>query len=372
MNLAYITNVRLPTKKAHGIQTMNMCEAFAHADVSVTLYAPRRLNTEKEAPFLFYGVTRNFRIRKIPCLDVFFAEKILGRIVYWVQLITFFLFSFFTFLFKSRNTVVYTREPLFTLFSWIGFYVVYEAHTIPESKHGSFFFLARQADQVVTISQGLFDVFVKNGFPRKKVFVAHDGIALDRHTCAQECDAVRHSFGIPTEGKIVLYTGLFDDWKGYKTLLKSSLQFPNNTHLVMAGGTSAQVEKLSREYEKVIFLGYISQGDIPCLQKCADVCVVPNSGKTKMSKYYTSPLKVFSYMASGKAIVATRIPSLQEVLNDDNAYFAEPDNIDSLAKAIKEALNDRSADEKGRRARREVEDYTWKKRAQNIISFLYT
>ena len=62
MKIYYIANARMPTEKAHGIQIIYMCKAFADAGMDVELVIPRRLNPIKDDPFDYYGVKRNFRI----------------------------------------------------------------------------------------------------------------------------------------------------------------------------------------------------------------------------------------------------------------------------------------------------------------------
>ena len=63
----------------------------------------------------------------------------------------------------------------------------------------------------------------------------------------------------------------------------------------------------------------------------ADVLVMPHTS-TPVSERYASPLKLFEYMAAGKAIVASRLPSLGEVLTDEvNALLVTPGDADALA-----------------------------------------
>ena len=73
--LLYISLMRLPTEKAHGLQIMQNCEAFADSGMSVTLWVARRWNTREmrqiDDPFAYYGVQPNFRLRRIPCIDIF-------------------------------------------------------------------------------------------------------------------------------------------------------------------------------------------------------------------------------------------------------------------------------------------------------------
>ena len=88
-----------------------------------------------------------------------------------------------------------------------------------------------------------------------------------------------------------------------------------------------------------------------------------------MSRYFTSPLKLFDYMAAGVPIVATDVPALREVLVDgENALLVPPGDPEALAGAIDWILGDPALAERlRRRAFAEVADYTWERRAERII-----
>ena len=95
VRLFYIQNIRIPTEKAHGIQIMKMCQAFGlHHDVEVTLIAPKRFNKIKKDPFDYYGVTKSFKLRKLPCLDLVPLDKYIGRLGLWITSVSFAFFSF--------------------------------------------------------------------------------------------------------------------------------------------------------------------------------------------------------------------------------------------------------------------------------------
>ena len=69
MKIIYIANIRLPTEKAHGIQIMKMAEALANQGINLELLVPARRNDLTEDPFAFYGIKKNFQIKKVACLD---------------------------------------------------------------------------------------------------------------------------------------------------------------------------------------------------------------------------------------------------------------------------------------------------------------
>lgn len=76
MNIAYLANIRLPTEKAHGVQIMKTCEAFARHGAKITLIVSSRNRTIQQDPFAYYNVKRNFDVRYVYCPELFFLGKI--------------------------------------------------------------------------------------------------------------------------------------------------------------------------------------------------------------------------------------------------------------------------------------------------------
>jgi glycosyltransferase involved in cell wall biosynthesis len=102
----------------------------------------------------------------------------------------------------------------------------------------------------------------------------------------------------------------------------------------------------------------------------ADALVLPNSAEKTISAEYTSPLKLFEYMAAGKPIVASDLQSVREVLDEGNACLVPPDNPKALAKGIHSVLdNPDYATRLGERAKADGVQYSWVCRAEAITSF---
>ena len=103
--------------------------------------------------------------------------------------------------------------------------------------------------------------------------------------------------------------------------------------------------------------------------KSADVLLLPNIPSTQESTFYTSPIKMFEYMASGVPIVASDLPSIREILNDRNAVLVKAGDASDLLRGITQALNDEK-NKFGMQAKKDVQQYTWLARAQNILKFI--
>jgi len=368
MKIVYIANVRMPVEKAHGIQIMKMCEAFALAGLEIELILPWRFNPIKTNPFEYYGVKKNFKIRKIFSLDLIPLR--IPRICFWIQGLTFAISVFFYLLFRKAD-IIYSRDsfPLYLL-SFFKKNIILELHTLPNnfSLHKRVF---KKSKAIITITQKLKGFLIEKGINRNKISVAADGVDLKDFNIKVTKAEVRKKLNLPLDKNIVMYIGLFDEWKGYNTLLQASNLFDKKTLLVMIGGIKKQVRDLKEKYPNVIFLGYLPYTDLSVNQKAADVLVIPNSAKMAISKYYTSPLKLFSYMTSKRPIVASDLPSLREVLNKNNAVLVKPDDPQELAQGIRRTLKNPDFSAKiSMQAYQDVQKYSWQERVKNILKFI--
>ena len=100
--------------------------------------------------------------------------------------------------------------------------------------------------------------------------------------------------------------------------------------------------------------------------------MLPNTAQAAISREHTSPLKLFEYMAAGRPIVASDLPSLREVLrHGDNAWLVQPDDPAALAQGIQHLLAEPAlAARLAAQAQEEVQAYTWEQRAERILSFV--
>jgi glycosyltransferase involved in cell wall biosynthesis len=86
--------------------------------------------------------------------------------------------------------------------------------------------------------------------------------------------------------------------------------------------------------------------------------------------FYTSPMKLFEYMASKTPILASLVPAIEELVDSSSAFFFEPDNEGDLKNKIELALEDETRESKSLSAYSKVLEFTWQKRARRITYFL--
>ena len=131
-------------------------------------------------------------------------------------------------------------------------------------------------------------------------------------------------------------------------------------------------EYISKNNIKNVFVhSFVPHKQMPHFMCSADVLVLPNTAKEKRSFKYTTPIKLFEYMASGTPIVASDIPSFEGYLNNkQNALLFEADNPKSLAETVAVVLeNKKFAKKISYNSTIDVKKYTWLSRAEKIFEF---
>ena len=145
---------------------------------------------------------------------------------------------------------------------------------------------------------------------------------------------------------------------------------------VFVGGMPQDIENFKKKaagLSSVLILGQRPYGEIPFFLKAADVLILPNSAREEISRLYTSPLKLFEYMASDRPIIASDLPSIREILNPNNALLVTPDNPELLAEKIRIILSDENLQYSlSAQALELVQNYTWQKRAERIRAYILT
>ena len=171
-----------------------------------------------------------------------------------------------------------------------------------------------RADGYATITAALASELADRFGPRD-VAVVPDGVALD----AARTPPPRVSGAAPT----VVYAGHLYPWKGVETLLDALHLLPGVQATVIGGHPGEPDLKRLQDRaaqlgvgDRVRFTGLVEPPRVASLLGEADVLVLPNV-QTTISAAYTSPLKLFEYMAAGRPIVASDLPALREVVDDE-------------------------------------------------------
>lgn len=368
MTIKYITNVRLPTPRAQGYAIMKMCEQFVKAGTKVELYVPERKNLQHgEDPFEFYKIEKNFVLNKIESSDFLGKTQKFGRMFYWIDLLSFY-FGVRSKIKMEAGEWVYSRDYLTTLFFPKG-RVMLEIHDIPTFK--TLFKMAiKRAKLFFVLNQNLKDDLVKMGVMKDKIFIFPSGVELKDFDIDISKEEAREKLDLPKDKNIVVYTGHLYSWKGVETLALTAKEMAD-TIFVFVGGVPPELSKFTlkyKDYKNIIVRPSAPRHLMPIYLKAGDVLSLPNSSKEEISARYTSPLKLLEYMASKRPIVASKLSSVLELVSDQECFFAEPDNPESFAVAIRNILaNPELALTVAQKAYEKVQKYNWADRAKNIL-----
>jgi glycosyltransferase involved in cell wall biosynthesis len=390
-SMLYIANARIPTEKAHGWQIMKMCAEFAKK-LEVELVVPWRFQTKfmKQIRDVhdYYAVGKTFHIKRIfslnltPPLDSRISRwiQLVQPILHWQQSLCFGLISSFYTLTRPVE-VVYSRDFFTCLFLYLlrplhQKRVFFEEHdAFPSTKLGASLkcWPLRHIDGIVVVTRHLGKAYQSKGIPSENILVAPNGIDVKQFPSNLERKIAREELGIPPDKKVICYTGHLYRWKGTHVLAQAMKKLNDDYLAYFVGGTPKDISEFKEfvsasQISNVITAGYMPPKMIPKYLAAADVLVLPNTSEEAISRLYTSPLKLFEYMAARRPIVASDLPSIREILSEETATLVNPT---ALAEGIKRAIEDEKLGKKlVENAFKEVKLYSWEKRAEKIIQFI--
>jgi glycosyltransferase involved in cell wall biosynthesis len=349
-----------------------MCESFAEQGNEVELIVPKRKNFIKESVFDYYGIRKNFKIKKIPTIDLIF----LGKIGFLIQSFLFSIFLLLYLFFRKKKNIIYVRgEIILPISFFFKENIFWETHIKPNNIK-IYKKVFNKIKGIIIITK-YYEKEIKEELKisSKKIFYYPDGVDLKKFNIKISKEKAREKLNLPLDKKIVLYVGHLYDWKGVQVLAEASEYLNENTEVFFVGGTEKDIKDFkekNKKFKNVLIVGHKSRSEVVYWQKSADVLILPNSAKSKVSMYYTSPMKLFEYMAAKRPIVASDLPSIRDILNKENSVLVEADNPEELAEGINEILRNRVLDDKiSEQAFRDVKNYTWEKRARNISDFIF-
>jgi len=354
-------------------QVVAMCNAFAQNGHEVTLYVTDRKTHITEDPESFFGVPFLFTLKRIAVPDIAGRAPrippLLRQPLFLIQRITF-AYRSYRVLRKENFELLYGRDEwiLGLMSFFVRIPIIWESHEAKFSRIARI--LVKRVKRLVVISEGIRDYYLEHGVSASLIHVAHDGVDERFFAPPISKEEARAHLGITTDKSVVMYIGEFDPWKGVDTLFGAVGEGDSYVVYVIGGRNSDELARLREAYPFVVFLGPRPYKELPRHQQAADILVLPNTGKNLLASAYTSPLKLFTYMAAQKPIVASRIPSVTNVLTEDDAYFFVPDDSESLRATLHEVVaHTEEARKRALRAYTKSMRYTWKERAFAILTF---
>jgi glycosyltransferase involved in cell wall biosynthesis len=372
MKIAVISASQVPSGTANSIQVMKVCQSLAQAGHEVCLWLPGSQSTTWPALAEHYGLTTSFEVRWLPAWPSLrrydFAYFALRRARAW------------------GAEAIYTwvlQAALFTL--WQGLPLLLELHDRPSGKIGPWLYrqVARHKGRkrLLFITRALLQALEKEqgvALPEGEAVIAPDGVDIERYAGLPAPEAARRQLGLPP-GLTAGYTGHLYPGRGADQLVALAKRFPE-INFLWVGGRPADVEYWRVQIAmlglaNVRLTGFVPNQRIPLYQAAADVLLMPyeevitgSSGGNTAE--VCSPMKMFEYMAAGRAILSSDLPVLREVLNEGNALLCPPPPAGEAAweAAFSRLISDETLRKRlSSQARRDVEEYAWLTRAERCL-----
>lgn len=369
MNIVAIAGSAIPSDTANSIQVMKACNALVQIGHDVTLLVPGNPKSEITDLKSHYGLQTEFPIE-------WFSSSS-RRMFTWASVR------------RARTLkadVIYSWFPQSSVFALLHkIPTVFEIHLQPTGTFGPLWHRAFAKfpgrKRLASITQALVDVLERDFGIRldaNNVAIAPNGVELERFASLPDPMAARRQLNL-REAPTVMCTGHLYSGRGAELFIALARAMPD-AHFVWVGGRPEDVEFWRTRTDanhiyNVTFVGFIPNGSLPLYQAAADVLLMPyslsimGSSGTADSSGVASPMKMFEYMATGRAIASAYLPVILEVLNETNAVFCKPDDIQSWKSAVERLLNDENLrNQLGAQARRDAQGYTWVARAQRIMN----
>lgn len=385
MKIAVVAPSAIPARRANTVQVMKMAQALAEIGHEVRLAAPRPaepsavdLSDDPKAAWqalrAHYGLRRPFDVTWLPARPLFRRYDYGFAALRWAQ--------------NWKADLLYTRLPqTAALASRMGFPTIFEVHDLPQGRMGprflSWFLSGSGARRLVLITQALADdLAAQFGAPVRPPLgvIAPDGVDLERYQDLPAPQEARRRLAadhpnLPVDRFTAGYTGHLYPGRGSDLLLKLARRLPGITFLIVGGEPRdvARLREQARDLENVLLTGFAPNSAVPLYQAACDVLLMPYQQQVAASSggdiaRYLSPMKLFEYLASERAIVSSDLPVLREVLHVENACLLPGDHVEAWVEALETLRSDATLRRRlAGRARKDAEFYTWRARAAKII-----
>lgn len=371
IRMLYVFPEPLPLPRARGLQVAHFVRALALLGVHITLaYVPG----EGGHPFTPIGREVPENVTLLP-----FSRQLWGTRIKSNRL---FMWRLSRWLRRQEKTgllpsIVFFRHikaaaQFAQAFPHIPFlYEAHEvfAHTAKATQRARLHYLENlvleKAALVVANSRGSADVLRETFGVQKPIWVLPNGVEYPDNLPQKPWSESRLH---------LIYAGSLFGWKGVDDLIDAMNALPGY-HLAVIGGSREQIERLKMRPgypdDRVSFFGHLPQHEVQSLLAKACVAILPNRADTDSA--FTSPLKLFEYMAAGCAVVATDLPAIRELLGRDGAGWAAANAPASLAQAIRQVCEQPDGGAGlGELSRIRVSKFTWQNRGKELVELIST
>jgi len=226
----------------------------------------------------------------------------------------------------------------------------------------------RGADRALVVTRVLAERVRARGVDPAAIVVIPNGIDMDKFSNVPDIRVAKDELGLG--GRVVLgFVGYMREWHGLERVVDLLSDVSETRHLLLVGDGPARLslERRARELgvaDRLTITGIVAREKIAEYIAAFDVAIQPDVVD------YASPLKLFEYMAAGRAIVAPDKPNITEVLKHEyNALLFDPVDDQAFSSAVKRLCEDPALRKRlSEAARGTILDrgYTWKENAKRV------
>jgi len=345
-NIAYVYMNDLENIKADTNQVFNMLNSLWKEN-DITFFSSWISSKNLKNISYFLNIKINFQIKKIPC-------KLVRKYLY-LEYASRAIYSLFVSLYlrySSKYNVIFSRDFGFIYFLWFlpkflrpKQKIFFEYHKIYHETSDKVTLdrekkAIKNIDYFVVVWSGIKEFLTKKfDIKTNKIIVLSNGVNLK--IFHHDYDFNPKDYKIKKTERIVIYSGCFLKNKWVNTLIKASHFIKSkNYKLVLVWWRGKELEKaikfIKQEWlqNKIIIIDFLEQKKLIALLQNSHVAIVPNNKDDPENKY-TSPLKLFEYMACGLPIlISDSINTWDIVVEERNCLFFQADNEKDLAKKI--------------------------------------
>ena len=233
------------------------------------------------------------------------------------------------------------------------------------------------AARIIVVSQIAKRSLVERGIAPERIVVNPNGVDVDRFATGGGPE-VRRRLSIGDESVVAGFVGSFGPWHGAPVLARAFAQIAARAptlRLLLVGdgqelGPTLEILRDAGLEDRVSVVGQVTPAAVSSYVDACDVLVAPHVPLPDGVEFFGSPTKLFEYMAAGKAIVASRLGQIGDVLEHGvTAWMVEPGSVEDLGEALVSVADDRKLRrELGAKARRQAsEHHSWQLNARRVI-----
>ncbi len=228
------------------------------------------------------------------------------------------------------------------------------------------------ADFIFTVSEVERRNLVAAGVDESKVFVNPNGVDVNRFRPGAGGAEIRRRLNLE-EQIVVGFLGTFGPWHGAPVLAEAATLLTANCHLLFIGDGDERAlteANLGDAKSCATFIGRIAHSDVAAYLDACDILVSPHVPASDGSEFFGSPTKLFEYLAMQKAVIASRLGQIAEVIIDrENGLLVTANDSRELAEAIDRLAQDEALRLRlGKAARQTVTaNFTWRDNATRVF-----